>query len=158
MLSFRNWKVNKTNIFFSRFEWISGERNQIFRTKAALHFADSLSGLLKRATEETQKIKGARKLEVCKLWINCTKEESIIQSPEKNGHFSFQWYLYCRHYALNTSKLNFGCYLSDIWIYFFIALNQRTLVQVICYCFTSKQGRISGHCILNSVRNKCLSL
>lgn len=32
--------------------------------KAALHFADSLSGLLKRATEETQKIKGARKLEV----------------------------------------------------------------------------------------------
>ena len=34
--------------------------------KAALHFADSLSGLLKRATEETQKIKGARKLEVKK--------------------------------------------------------------------------------------------
>ena len=33
--------------------------------KAALHFADSLTGLLKRATEETQKIKGARKLEVC---------------------------------------------------------------------------------------------
>ena len=32
--------------------------------KAALHFADSLTGLLKRATEETQKIKGARKLEV----------------------------------------------------------------------------------------------
>ena len=50
---------------------MSEERNQIFRTKAALHFADSLSGLLKRATEETQKIKGARKLEVCKLCINC---------------------------------------------------------------------------------------
>ena len=32
--------------------------------KAALHFADSLSGLLKRATEETQKVKGARKLQV----------------------------------------------------------------------------------------------
>jgi hypothetical protein len=32
--------------------------------KAALHFADSLSGLLSRATEETQKVKGARKLEV----------------------------------------------------------------------------------------------
>ena len=32
--------------------------------KAALHFADSLTGLLKRATEETQNIKGARKLEV----------------------------------------------------------------------------------------------
>ena len=32
--------------------------------KAALHFADSPTGLLKRATEETQKIKGARKLEV----------------------------------------------------------------------------------------------
>ena len=32
--------------------------------KAALHFADSLTGLLKRATEESQKIKGARKLEV----------------------------------------------------------------------------------------------
>jgi hypothetical protein len=31
--------------------------------KAALHFADSLTGLLKRATEEMQKIKGARKLE-----------------------------------------------------------------------------------------------
>lgn len=35
--------------------------------KAALHFADSLSGLLKRATEQTQKIKGARKLEVSLL-------------------------------------------------------------------------------------------
>ena len=32
--------------------------------KAALHFADSLSGLLKRATALTQKVKGARKLEV----------------------------------------------------------------------------------------------
>ncbi len=32
--------------------------------KAALHFADSLTGLLKRATEETQKVKGARKLQV----------------------------------------------------------------------------------------------
>ena len=32
--------------------------------KAALHFADSLTGLLKRATEESQKTKGARKLEV----------------------------------------------------------------------------------------------
>ena len=32
--------------------------------KAALHFADSLSGLLKRATSLTQKVKGARKLEV----------------------------------------------------------------------------------------------
>ena len=32
--------------------------------KAALHFADSLSGLLKRATAVTQKVKGARKLEV----------------------------------------------------------------------------------------------
>ena len=31
--------------------------------KAALHYADSLSGLLKRATEETQKVKGARKLQ-----------------------------------------------------------------------------------------------
>jgi len=44
--------------------------------KAALHFADSLSGLLKRATEETQKIKGARKLEVRyidrKFEISCT--------------------------------------------------------------------------------------
>jgi hypothetical protein len=35
-----------------------------FQLKAALHFADSLSGLLVRATEETQKVKGARKLEV----------------------------------------------------------------------------------------------
>ena len=35
--------------------------------KAALHFADSLTGLLKRATEESQKIKGARKLEVRKV-------------------------------------------------------------------------------------------
>ena len=35
--------------------------------KAALHFADSLTGLLKRATEESQKIKGARKLEVRKI-------------------------------------------------------------------------------------------
>ena len=34
--------------------------------KAALHFADSLSGLLKRATAETQKVKGARKLQVIK--------------------------------------------------------------------------------------------
>jgi len=31
--------------------------------KAALHYADSLTGLLKRATEETQKVKGARKLQ-----------------------------------------------------------------------------------------------
>lgn len=37
--------------------------------KAALHFADSLTGLLKRATEETQKIKGARKLEVLIFYI-----------------------------------------------------------------------------------------
>ena len=37
--------------------------------KAALHFADSLSGLLKRATEETQKIKGARKLEVILQYV-----------------------------------------------------------------------------------------
>ena len=35
--------------------------------KAALHFADSLTGLLKRATEESQKTKGARKLEVMKM-------------------------------------------------------------------------------------------
>ena len=37
--------------------------------KAALHFADSLTGLLKRATEESQKIKGARKLEVRKVTL-----------------------------------------------------------------------------------------
>jgi hypothetical protein len=37
--------------------------------KAALHFADSLSGLLVRATEETQKVKGARKLEVSQRHI-----------------------------------------------------------------------------------------
>lgn len=43
--------------------------------KAALHFADSLSGLLKRATEETQKVKGARKLE--------SLSESHIQSKDK---------------------------------------------------------------------------
>ena len=36
--------------------------------KAALHFADSLTGLLKRATEESQKTKGARKLEVIKCY------------------------------------------------------------------------------------------
>ena len=39
--------------------------------KAALHFADSLTGLLKRATEESQKIKGARKLEVNNRNIHC---------------------------------------------------------------------------------------
>ena len=38
--------------------------------KAALHFADSLSGLLVRATEETQKVKGARKLEVRMILIS----------------------------------------------------------------------------------------
>ena len=37
--------------------------------KAALHFADSLTGLLKRATEESQKTKGARKLEVIKMLL-----------------------------------------------------------------------------------------
>ena len=45
--------------------------------KAALHFADSLSGLLVRATEETQKVKGARKLEVSSTFFNL-----IWQSPE----------------------------------------------------------------------------
>ena len=43
--------------------------------KAALHFADSLTGLLKRATEESQKIKGARKLEVNNRNRHCTVEE-----------------------------------------------------------------------------------
>jgi hypothetical protein len=38
--------------------------------KAALHFGDSLSGLLSRATEATQKTKGARKLEV-NQYSNC---------------------------------------------------------------------------------------
>ena len=42
--------------------------------KAALHFGDSLSGLLSRATEATQKTKGARKLEVkisnLSIWID----------------------------------------------------------------------------------------
>ena len=37
--------------------------------KAALHYADSLTGLLKRATEETQKVKGARKLQVRKALL-----------------------------------------------------------------------------------------
>ena len=46
--------------------------------KAALHFADSLTGLLKRATEETQKIKGARKLEV--LISNFFVNHHIISS------------------------------------------------------------------------------
>ena len=50
--------------------------------KAALHFADSLTGLLKRATEESQKIKGAGKLEVNNRNIHCiytfTKEAGPI--------------------------------------------------------------------------------
>ena len=41
--------------------------------KAALHFADSLTGLLKRATEESQKTKGARKLEVMKMLLRHSK-------------------------------------------------------------------------------------
>lgn len=43
--------------------------------KAALHYADSLSGLLKRATEETQKVKGARKLQSISEVHNVTKEK-----------------------------------------------------------------------------------
>ena len=46
--------------------------------KAALHYADSLTGLLKRATEETQKVKGARKLQVT---LVCKYEKSFRKSP-----------------------------------------------------------------------------
>ena len=46
--------------------------------KAALHYADSLSGLLKRATEETQKVKGARKLQ-------SISENQSIASKDKNS-------------------------------------------------------------------------
>lgn len=36
--------------------------------KAALHFLDSLAGLIQKATEETRKTKAARKLEVGKFF------------------------------------------------------------------------------------------
>ena len=50
--------------------------------KAALHFADSLTGLLKRATEAAQKIKGARKLEVRRAVLACA-------AGTRSGNFLF---------------------------------------------------------------------
>ena len=55
--------------------------------KAALHFADSLTGLLKRATEESQKTKGARKLEVIKMLLYFKAFEGHEKGPWKeNNH------------------------------------------------------------------------
>ena len=45
--------------------------------KAALHFGESLSGLLKRATSVTQKVKGARKLEVSEKGEGTTSASRI---------------------------------------------------------------------------------
>ena len=58
-------------------------------------------------------------------------------------------------YALNTSKLKFGCYLT--FEFTFLALSY-SLVPVFCYCFTSKLGKISRDCIWNSLRNKLFFL
>ena len=52
--------------------------------KAALHFADSLSGLLVRATEETQKVKGARKLEVSYIFFKIGANFSLVVVPRTN--------------------------------------------------------------------------
>lgn len=46
--------------------------------KAALHFVDSLSGLIKSATEATQKSKAAKKLEVCIYEKNIFKKLILL--------------------------------------------------------------------------------
>ena len=54
--------------------------------KAALHYADSLSGLLKRATEETQKVKGARKLQsISEVHNLSTKEKGSGKKDKKSS-------------------------------------------------------------------------
>ena len=53
--------------------------------KAALHYADSLSGLLKRATEETQKVKGARKLQSISEVHNIASKEKNSGKKEKKS-------------------------------------------------------------------------
>ena len=58
--------------------------------KAALHFADSLTGLLKRATEETQKIKGARKLEVLIFYVHICVDHHVFSSTEYKFPESFR--------------------------------------------------------------------
>ena len=53
--------------------------------KAALHYADSLSGLLKRATEETQKVKGARKMQSIAEGQNIKKDKGSAKKDKKSS-------------------------------------------------------------------------
>ncbi|XP_059079286.1 bridge-like lipid transfer protein family member 3B isoform X2 [Tigriopus californicus] len=67
--------------------------------KAALHFADSLSGLLKRATAETQKVKGARKLQSLAEFQK-SKETS---SKKKNAQTCAAAKVFARYDVVETS-------------------------------------------------------
>ena len=58
--------------------------------KAALHYADSLSGLLKRATEETQKVKGARKLQSISETHNLASKEKSSGKKDKKSNSASQ--------------------------------------------------------------------
>eukprot|EP00095_Tigriopus_kingsejongensis_P003689 maker-scaffold11_size778918-snap-gene-6.50 protein:Tk03689 transcript:maker-scaffold11_size778918-snap-gene-6.50-mRNA-1 annotation:"uhrf1-binding protein 1-like protein" len=68
--------------------------------KAALHFADSLSGLLKRATTETQKVKGARKLQSL-AEFHKSKESS--SKNKKNAQACAAAKVFARYDVVETS-------------------------------------------------------
>ncbi|CAB4066177.1 UHRF1-binding protein 1,UHRF1-binding protein 1-like [Lepeophtheirus salmonis] len=77
--------------------------------QAALHFADSISGLIKRATEETQKAKGARKLE--NLSGSCEKVFKEKTSKRKTADNSFT----CQHFAAHdVIETSYHIYLGQI--------------------------------------------
>jgi hypothetical protein len=69
--------------------------------KAALHFADSLTGLLKRATEESQKIKGARKLESLAVSEKQTKDKKSRKKGAQTENVAAK--VFARYDVVETS-------------------------------------------------------